>query len=108
MVVGLFRQVGLFGVLCPGSSLTHFAVIAQVEYLTICVYSVYHFGMNSREVIARLKKEGWFLFHTRGSHQQFKHPTKPGKVTVPHPKKDLPKGTLRNIFRQADWDWDKR
>jgi predicted RNA binding protein YcfA (HicA-like mRNA interferase family) len=68
------------------------------QTIDIHVYSVYHSRMNSREVIARLKKEGWFLFHTRGSHQQFKHPDEPGKVTVPHPKKDLPKGTLHNIF----------
>jgi predicted RNA binding protein YcfA (HicA-like mRNA interferase family) len=38
---------------------------------------------------------------TRGSHHQFKHPTKPGRVTVPHPKRDLPIGTVRSIFRQA-------
>ncbi|MBZ8140637.1 hypothetical protein CLD22_12085 [Rubrivivax gelatinosus] len=45
--------------------------------------------------------DGWFLVHTVGSHQQFKHPTKPGKVTVPHPKKDLPPGTARSILKQA-------
>jgi len=36
---------------------------------------------------------------------QFKHPCKPGKVTVPHPNRDLPVGTLRNIYRQAGWHW---
>ena len=61
--------------------------------------------MTSREVIARLKREGWQLVHIRGSHHQYKHPNKPGRVTVPHPKKDFPKGTLRNIYRQAGWDW---
>lgn len=35
----------------------------------------------------------------------FRHPCKPGKVTVPHPNKDLPAGTLRNIYRQAGWHW---
>jgi predicted RNA binding protein YcfA (HicA-like mRNA interferase family) len=40
-----------------------------------------------------------------GGHQQFKHSEKSGKVTVPHPKKDLPVGTLRNIYRQAGWQW---
>jgi predicted RNA binding protein YcfA (HicA-like mRNA interferase family) len=37
----------------------------------------------------------------KGSHVQFKHPTKPGKATVPHPKKDLPPGTLKSIGRQT-------
>lgn len=63
--------------------------------------------MTSREVIAKLKADGWELVHVRGSHQQFKHFTKPGRVTVPHPKKDLPKGTLRSIYRQAGWEREK-
>ena len=62
--------------------------------------------MNSREIISRLKKEGWLLVNTRGSHFQYKHPNKKTKVTVPHPKKDLPIGTLKNIYKQAGWNWD--
>ena len=61
--------------------------------------------MTSKEVISRLKADGWSLVHTKGSHQQFKSPSRPGRVTVPHPKKDLPKGTLRSIAKQAGWDW---
>jgi predicted RNA binding protein YcfA (HicA-like mRNA interferase family) len=61
--------------------------------------------MKSRDVIARLREEGWILVNTRGSHQQFKHPTKQGRVTVPHPKKDLPTGTLKSIYKQAGWTW---
>jgi predicted RNA binding protein YcfA (HicA-like mRNA interferase family) len=61
--------------------------------------------MTSTEIIRRLKEEGWYLHHTRGDHHQFKHADKPGKVTVPHPKKDFPIGTLRSIFKQAGWDW---
>ncbi|MCB0186097.1 MAG: type II toxin-antitoxin system HicA family toxin [Caldilineaceae bacterium] len=61
--------------------------------------------MSSREVIAKLKEDGWDLVRVRGSHHQYKHPIKPGRVTVPHPQKDLPLGTLRNIFRQAGWEW---
>lgn len=64
--------------------------------------------MSSRDVIARLKREGWVLVNVRGSHHQFKHPEKPDRVTVPHPKTDLPAGTVRNIFRQAGWDWPPR
>ncbi len=57
--------------------------------------------MKSRDVIRRLKKEGWFVVNTEGSHVQLKHPEKPGRVTVPHPKSDLPVGTLKSIERQA-------
>ncbi|HLR82522.1 MAG TPA: type II toxin-antitoxin system HicA family toxin [Paenalcaligenes sp.] len=57
--------------------------------------------MNSKDLIRQLKEDGWYLVYTVGSHHQFKHPTKKGKVTVPHPKKDLPIGTVRNILRQA-------
>ena len=63
--------------------------------------------MSSKDIIAKLKLDGWELVHTRGSHQQYKHPTKPGRVTVPHPKRDLPLGTVRSIYKQAGWDWGK-
>jgi len=64
--------------------------------------------MNSREIIAKLKASGWTLVHVRGSHHHFKHPTKSGRVTVPHPKRDLPIGTLRSIYRQAGWSWSEK
>jgi predicted RNA binding protein YcfA (HicA-like mRNA interferase family) len=51
--------------------------------------------MQSRELIKLLQQR------TRGSHHQFVHPTKPGTVTVPHPKKDLGKGLVRAIRKQA-------
>jgi predicted RNA binding protein YcfA (HicA-like mRNA interferase family) len=57
--------------------------------------------MDSRQVIQRLKQDGWRLVRSKGSHHQFKHPTKPGLVTVPHPRRDLPRGTVRAIFKQA-------
>lgn len=57
--------------------------------------------MDSRSIIAALKRDGWTLVASRGSHRQFKHPSKPGRVTVPHPKKDIPAGTLRSIEQQA-------
>ncbi len=66
--------------------------------LCICVYEV---SMKSAYVIKQLKADGWFLVHVVGSHHQFKHATKPGKVTVPHPKKDLPLPTVRSIMKQA-------
>lgn len=69
------------------------------------VYNVYHTDISSREIIKRLREEGWLLVHIRGSHHQYKHPDKSGRVTVPHPKKNLPKGTLRSIYKQAGWQW---
>ncbi|WP_338860888.1 type II toxin-antitoxin system HicA family toxin [Mycetohabitans rhizoxinica] len=57
--------------------------------------------MNSAHLIRLLKADGWFLANTVGSHHQFKHASKAGKVTVPHPKKDLPIGTARSILKQA-------
>jgi predicted RNA binding protein YcfA (HicA-like mRNA interferase family) len=57
--------------------------------------------MNSKDVVAGLKADGWAQVAQKGSHVQFKHPTKPGRVTVPHPKKDIPIGTLRSIEKQA-------
>lgn len=56
---------------------------------------------SSKDIISMLQADGWYLVHSVGSHHQYKHPTKPGKVTIPHPRKDLPKGTVRNILRQA-------
>ncbi|AHN27871.1 hypothetical protein SALWKB2_0489 [Snodgrassella alvi wkB2] len=57
--------------------------------------------MHSSKVIKRLLDDGWYEVAVRGSHHQFKHPEKSGRVTVPHPKKDLPLGTVKNIFKQA-------
>ncbi len=57
--------------------------------------------MKSAEVIALLRKDGWVEVAQRGSHIQFKHPVKPGRATVPHPKRDIPLGTLRSIEKQA-------
>jgi predicted RNA binding protein YcfA (HicA-like mRNA interferase family) len=57
--------------------------------------------MDSRKVISALEADGWVKVAQRGSHVQLKHPSKPGRVTVPHPKRDLPTGTLRSIEKQA-------
>ncbi len=64
--------------------------------------------MRSKEVIRMLGQDGWEHCHTKGSHRQFVHSDKTGRVTVPHPTKDIPVGTLRNIYRQAGWDWNDR
>jgi predicted RNA binding protein YcfA (HicA-like mRNA interferase family) len=57
--------------------------------------------MDSRAVLRVLKAHGWKEVAQKGSHVQLKHPTKPGRVTVPHPKRELPLGTLKSVERQA-------
>jgi predicted RNA binding protein YcfA (HicA-like mRNA interferase family) len=57
--------------------------------------------VNSRDVISALKADGWFVVNQVGSHVQFKHGRKKGRVTVPHPSKHVPVGTLRSIEKQA-------
>ena len=58
--------------------------------------------MKVREVIRLLYLDGWFLVVTKGSHRQFKHPVKPGRVTVSgNLGDDMPKGTLASVKRQA-------
>ena len=56
---------------------------------------------TSSDVIRMLKADGWYHIATTGDHHHFKHATKPGKVTVPHPKKDLPRKTLSSIEKQS-------
>ena len=58
--------------------------------------------MSSTDVIRLLTDDGWYLYNVKGSHHHFKHPTKKGKVTVPHPKKDLPQGTVNSILKQIE------
>lgn len=57
--------------------------------------------MHSREIIAALQDDGWQLDRVNGSHHQYRHPTKRGTVTVKHPARDTPIGTLRSIERQS-------
>jgi len=57
--------------------------------------------MDSRTIIRRLEQEGWYKVDQKGSHIQLSHPVKKGRVTVPHPKKDIPISTLKSIERQA-------
>jgi predicted RNA binding protein YcfA (HicA-like mRNA interferase family) len=57
--------------------------------------------MQSGEIIKRLKKAGWYEVAHVGSHKQFKHKTRKGRVTVPHPRKGIAIGTLKSIESQS-------
>ena len=58
-------------------------------------------SISSREVMKMLKADGWYVVAIDGDHHQMKHPTKPGRTTVPHPVKDLKIGTVKSIERQS-------
>ena len=57
--------------------------------------------VESKQIIKLIEQEGWVLVSGKGSHHQFKHPIKKGRVTVPHPKKDLNIKTANSILKQA-------
>ena len=58
--------------------------------------------MKVGEILRLLRKDGWYRVQSRGGHRQFKHPVKPGRVTVSgKPGDELPPGTLGSIFKQA-------
>jgi len=65
--------------------------------------------MKVRDVIKMIEADDWYLVTTRGSHRQYKHPTKPGRVTIAgHPGDDLAPGTLNSILKQAQLRKGKR
>ena len=58
--------------------------------------------MKVRDVIKLIESDGWYLVATKGSHRQFKHTVKPGRVTIAgHPGDDLAPGTLNSVLKQA-------
>lgn len=57
--------------------------------------------MTARDILKKLKADGWYIVRTKGSHIQLNHPTKEGTVTVPQHAGDISKGTLRSILGQA-------
>jgi predicted RNA binding protein YcfA (HicA-like mRNA interferase family) len=58
---------------------------------------------DSRDIIRKLLQDGFSLASVRGSHHKFIHSVTRRMVIVPHPKHDLPRGTVRSIYRQAGW-----
>lgn len=58
--------------------------------------------MKVRDIIRLVEKDGWFLVTIKGSHRQFRHPAKPGRVTIAgHLGHDLAPGTLNSVLKQA-------
>ena len=57
--------------------------------------------MRSSDVIRMIEADGWLQVAQKGSHRQFRHPEKAGRVTVPHPKADLAIGTIKSIEKQS-------
>lgn len=61
--------------------------------------------LKVREIIKLIEADGWYLVITAGSHRQYKHPFKSGRVTIAgKPSAELPPGTERSILRQAGLD----
>jgi predicted RNA binding protein YcfA (HicA-like mRNA interferase family) len=78
------------------------AIASRAAAPGLRTYHICYTGsVTSADIIRALKRDGWAEVRVRGSHHHFKHPTKLGIVTVPHPKKDIPVGTLASIERQA-------
>ncbi len=61
---------------------------------------------DSRDIIRRLLDDGFILVSTRGSHHKYRHAVSGRTVILPHPRKDIPAGTIRSIYRQAGWNSD--
>ena len=58
---------------------------------------------KAREITAYIKSDGWYLVRQKGSHRHYRHPVKPGTVTIPgEPSDDLPPGTAKSILKQAE------
>ncbi|MEF2231333.1 MAG: type II toxin-antitoxin system HicA family toxin [Pseudodesulfovibrio sp.] len=57
--------------------------------------------MDSRFIIKLIEADGWVHVRTTEDHFHYRHPAKPGLVTVPHSRKDIPVGTLKSIERQS-------
>jgi predicted RNA binding protein YcfA (HicA-like mRNA interferase family) len=61
---------------------------------------------DGRDIVARLLRDGFEEKSVRGSHHKFVHPRTRRQVIVAHPKRDLPRGTVGRIYKQAGWEKD--
>ena len=80
----------------PLATLSARAVDIDRSWLVCMIHT-----MKSADLIKEVTAAGWMLNRTRGSHHVFTHPTRPGLVVIPHPKKDLSKGLVAAIRKQA-------
>ena len=82
---------------------------AKIGTATAASHVVYHdtywaeVERDSRRLVRLLERHGWVRVAVRGGHWQFKHPERAGRVTVPHPNRNLKRGTVASIYRQAGW-----
>ncbi len=73
-----------------------------MEYIDKYVVMLYNYSMKVKEIIKLIETDGWFQVAQRGSHRQYKHNTKTGRVTIAgKPSDDIDKGTLNSILKQA-------
>ena len=79
------------------TSLTHSFLVCILIHTNVLV------ERDSRKLIKLLEQDGWVRVVVKGDHWQFKHPVKKGRVTVPHPQRDIKPGTVFAIYRQAGW-----
>lgn len=66
------------------------------------------YSISSREIKKRLRKDGWTKTSQNGDHENYRKPGCPLIITITHPRRDFPVGTLRNIWNAAGWDWPPR
>ena len=91
--------------LLPYQSLLQLPFLCATFCVITCIYFIIYLcnlmERDTKKIIKRLKREGWILRNIKGSHHQF---VKNGnRLTIPHPKKDLPLGTAKAIARAAGW-----
>lgn len=60
---------------------------------------------ETNDIIKRLRREAWQLVATERDLHHFRHPVTKARITLPHPRKDIPPKTLRSVYRQAGWAW---
>ena len=77
--------------------------VLTIDYYAHNAYNIEVLGkhMKFRELEKMLIHDGWILKNTKGSHHQYVHPTKPGKVTIPFKRGDIPLDTVKSIIRQS-------
>ena len=82
--------------------ISKFVLVKLIDIRIIYAYNMERILLNSKEILKMLRNDGWYVVDQDGSHIQLKHIDKKGKVTVPvHAKRDIPKGTLNSILKQA-------